>query len=60
MTTDPEPRPSNHAQSRIYGGGQPFEQSYTPGADDWRRWVLVDAERAVRAEEERLDRHPDD
>lgn len=43
----------NPARDRIYGGGQPFELSYQPGPDDFRRWLLADAERIVRAEEER-------
>jgi hypothetical protein len=44
----------------MYGGGAPMELSYQPGPDDFRRWILTEAERTVRAEEERLDRHPDE
>lgn len=50
----------NHARERIYGGGQPFEPSYQPGADDFRRWILTDAERTVEAEEERLASRPNE
>lgn len=51
---------TDHARDRIYGGGQPFELGYQPDAEDWRRWLLVDAERTVRVEEERLHEPPDD
>lgn len=54
---DEEP---NHARDRMYGGGQPFELSYQPGEEDFRRWLLADAERTVRAEEERLNDPTDD
>lgn len=44
----------NHARDRIYGSGAPMELTYKPDAADFRRWLLTDAERTVRAEEERL------
>ncbi|WP_157360977.1 hypothetical protein [Arthrobacter sp. EPSL27] len=47
------PNERNHARDRIYGD-QPFDQTYTPGADDFRRWLLTDAERIVKAEAERV------
>ncbi|MGJ0384579.1 hypothetical protein [Paenarthrobacter nicotinovorans] len=31
-----------------------MELTYKPDAADFRRWLLTDAERTVRAEEERL------
>ena len=54
------PSEPNHARDRIYGGGQPFELTYQPDADDFRRWLLVDAERIVAAEEERVNDPPAD
>lgn len=51
---------TNHARDRMYGGGEPFELSYQPGADDFRRWLLADAERVVRAEEQRVNEPPAD
>lgn len=48
------PEKPNHARDRIHGGGQPFKLGYRPGAEDFRRWLLTDAERIVKAEEERL------
>jgi hypothetical protein len=50
MTT----KDTNHASDRIYGTGPPMELTYKPDAADYRRWLLTDAERTVRAEEERL------
>ncbi|MDD7834997.1 hypothetical protein [Paenarthrobacter sp. AB444] len=47
-------RDANHASDRIYGTGPPMELTYKPDAADYRRWLLTDAERTVRAEEERL------
>ncbi|MDR6436058.1 DNA invertase Pin-like site-specific DNA recombinase [Paenarthrobacter nicotinovorans] len=44
----------NHARERICGTGPPMELTYKPDATDFRRWLLTDAERTVRAEEERL------
>jgi hypothetical protein len=57
MTTTPsEP---NHARDRLSGkSAQPFEQTYTPDADDFRRWLLTDAERIVAAEEQRVNDPP--
>lgn len=50
----------NHARDRIYGGGQPFELGYQPDEDDFRRWLLTDAERVVKAEEGRVNDPPAD
>ena len=50
----------NHARDRLNGGGQPFELSYQPGEEDWKRWLLSDAERTVGAEAERLHDATDD
>ncbi|MFE4078268.1 hypothetical protein [Paenarthrobacter sp. YIM B13468] len=44
----------NHARDRIYGSAEPMELTYKPDVADFRRWLLTDAERTVRAEEERL------
>lgn len=55
------PSEPNYARDRIYGGGQPFELGYRPDADDYRRWLLTDAERTVKAEQQRVnDPSPDD
>lgn len=50
----------NHARDRMFGGNAPMELSYSPTADDFRRWILADTERVVRAEAERLDQHRDE
>ena len=50
MTT----KDTNHSSDRIYGAGSPMELTYKPDAADFRRWLLIDAERTVRAQEERL------
>ena len=50
----------NHARDRIYGGGQPFELDYQPDDEDWKRWLLIEVERTVRAVKEPLHDPPDD
>lgn len=46
------PEKPNHAHDRIYGGGgQPFELGYQPDADDYRRWLLTEAERIFRSDD---------
>jgi hypothetical protein len=57
--TDEDGKP-NDARERLYGGGQPFELTYQPGPKDWKRWLVADAERIVRAEEERVNDPPAD
>jgi len=52
------PSDRNHAHDRIHGGGEPMKLAYAPGPADWRRWLLVDAERVVRAEEDRVNDPP--
>ncbi len=49
MTEEP-----NYARERIYGTASPMKLTYAPSTADFRRWLLTDAERSVRAEEERL------
>ncbi|MET4620428.1 hypothetical protein ABIE18_001877 [Arthrobacter sp. 2762] len=58
--TAPQDEHVNPARERLRGGWQPFEISYKPDAADFRRWLLSDAERTVRAEEQRLASKVDD
>ncbi|WP_164198917.1 hypothetical protein [[Micrococcus luteus] ATCC 49442] len=60
MTQRDDRTETNPARDRIYGGGQPFELGYRPDADDFRRWLLTDAERIVKTEEERENDPPTD
>lgn len=54
------PSEPNHARDRLDGRSDDrFELGYAPGPEDWRRRILADAERVLRAEEERLDKPHD-
>lgn len=55
------PNEPNHASDRLNGrSGDRFELTYAPTLADWRRRVLAEAERTVRAEAARLDPPPDE